>query len=249
MRHPLLNIAGICLVLAQCLLTEASAHQIDPPSSSPSLTFLTDDNWQYSFLNNATGKMEGIAVDLVDAIMSKAGISYSIQKVAFRRSMRDIRANANTCGFVVTRTKERENDYKWVGPLYIGGWSIQSTDSNIKINSLDELKKYNVAVLWQHQASKNFLEENGISTIAAEDWPGLIRLLENQRAVISLMGPQMAEMHNLKKQKPPLFQVYSIRETNLSLACNKDMDDALIARLNKINTDIGDDRLAFFTKY
>lgn len=234
--------ALLILFLLSLPVNAASQEQVP-------IDIITHQNWQYSFEDDNTGEIKGIAADLVRNIFERAEIPYAMSINSFRRAERAAIISPNTCMFIITRTSEREDNYQWVGPLYIGGWEIQSTDDSIKVNSIDDLKPHTLAVLRQHAASKNFLEENGVKTIAADNWESFMRLLRSGRATLALMGPQMADMHNLKGHTPYLHSVYSIRSTDLSLACHKDMDKNMIKRLNDINQEIGEDRQKLFTKY
>ena len=54
---------------------------------------------------------------------------------------------ADTCLFSTTRTPERENLFKWVGPISPTTISILARkEKKIKINSIDDIKKYRVGV-------------------------------------------------------------------------------------------------------
>lgn len=46
-------------------------------------------------------------------------------------------------GYSTFRTPEREDSFQWVGPLYEEDWvSLAPEDSDVAINSLDDLKNY-----------------------------------------------------------------------------------------------------------
>ena len=72
---------------------------------------------------------------------------HNIRLLPWARGYKNLLEKKNTCLFATTRTAEREKKFKWVGPISPTTISLTARrDSNIKINSVEDIKKYSVGV-------------------------------------------------------------------------------------------------------
>ncbi|WP_158090230.1 substrate-binding periplasmic protein [Kiloniella majae] len=63
-------------------------------------------------------ELQGIGADIVGALQKKVGTPSAPKVFPWKRAYRTALSTPNTGIFSITRTKERENLFNWVGPLY-----------------------------------------------------------------------------------------------------------------------------------
>lgn len=78
-------------------------------------TLVTEEWAPYNYTEN--GKLKGISVDIVEAVMEATNRRFKILVLPTMRSTATLRAEPKTIMFSLFRTKEREALYQWVGPL------------------------------------------------------------------------------------------------------------------------------------
>lgn len=99
-----------------------------PPSSratapaQPELLLTTEELPPFN-MQTGTG-VGGISADKVIEIMRRAGLSYKIEMMPWARALHTAEATANSCAFSTTRIPERENRFKWIGPLTSNNWVL-----------------------------------------------------------------------------------------------------------------------------
>ena len=113
------------------------------------LVLMTENYPPYNFKDNAS--LQGISVDLLVLILNTLHSNQSIDNIKllpWARGYQNLLRMKNTCLFSTTRTKERENLFKWVGPISSTTISlIAKKDKKIKIDSMKDLRNYRVGVI------------------------------------------------------------------------------------------------------
>jgi len=125
------------------------------------------ETWEpYNFEKN--GKVTGISTEIVEYSLKKAGIGISGNKIKIYpwvRAYKMATENENILIYTILRTQERENTFKWVGPLIPSEkfyFYKNKSRTDISVNSLDEAKKYQIGVL-RGSVHEDFLLTNGFS--------------------------------------------------------------------------------------
>jgi polar amino acid transport system substrate-binding protein len=67
--------------------------------------------------------------------------NFSVDFLPWKRAQYMAQKNINTFIFPLIRTKERENNYKWVSVMLYASCYAWTIDSNLKIDTLDDIKK------------------------------------------------------------------------------------------------------------
>lgn len=76
---------------------------------------------EYPPLNfSQAGKPAGLGVEVVEEILRRTGQQASIEVVPWARGYQATLSQPNTGLFVAMRTEEREQLFKWVGPIIVG---------------------------------------------------------------------------------------------------------------------------------
>ena len=116
----------------------------------PKLTIYTSDlpPFNYSTQHGAFG---GMAVELLSRISEEAGCPIgpaSFQAIFWPRALRETMTRPDTMIFSLARTKKRENDFRWVGPigcLRLG--LVARKDRGIVISDPGELARYKIGII------------------------------------------------------------------------------------------------------
>ncbi len=201
-------------------------------SLSYGLDLMTEDYPPYNY-QNENGKLEGISIDIVKEIIKKTGDANNIELLPWARSYKNIQDKKGQVLFVMTRTKERENLFKWVGPVAFNDWVLfASSDSNIHPTSLEDLKKSNYIIgAYKDDACELFLKTNGFKNITSVSDDILnVKKLTNKRIDVWIVG----EYQGIIKAKRlglhnKIKKVFDVQRTELYIAFSKDVPDNVIA--------------------
>jgi polar amino acid transport system substrate-binding protein len=205
----------------------------------PELKIMTEDYAPFNFEKD--GKVQGIAVDLMVEMLKKVGSSQTrddIKLLPWARGLKDLGTKPNAVLFSTTRTKERENLYKWVCPINTLITEVIALKSkNIKITSNQDFGKYKVGCV---------LDDVGQDLIIAAGVPieKLDRTSSYKTNVKKLNAGRLdlyvssMESVRLYAEKigvdPDKFEsVYILDESYLCYAFNKAVSDDVINQLQK----------------
>ncbi|MCR7411516.1 ABC transporter substrate-binding protein, partial [Pseudomonas aeruginosa] len=126
--------------------------------------------------------IDGIAVDIVREMFKRAGIKYSLTlRFPWDRIYKLALEKPGYGVFVTARLAEREDKFKWVGPIGPDDWVLLAKgDSPITLGSLDEAKKYRIGA-YKGDAIAEFLGKNGFEAdLALRDQENAQKLVKGQ---------------------------------------------------------------------
>lgn len=220
------------LIFSFCCTVSFSANIDD-------FKLMSEEYPPYNMTKN--GKATGISVDMLKLMLEKIDSKLTIDDVKFlpwARSYNIVQKEKNTILFVMARTEQRENLFKWVGP--VGGSKIAliaKKDKKIKINSIDDIKKYKIGSV-KDDVAELALKEIGISN--TDSISGIkaieksIQKLDSGR--IDLFA-YMFELNswNFKGFNPENYEnVYTVKQNDFYYAFNKDTDEKIIDEMQNI---------------
>jgi len=81
----------------------------------PSIKAYTENMPPYNFKKD--GKITGFSVELLHAIAKQAGVKISLRFGPWKRFYIKVEETPNTILFTATRNEDREDRFKWVGPI------------------------------------------------------------------------------------------------------------------------------------
>lgn len=135
--------------------------------SSQELVVLTEEDPPYS-QTGKDGKPTGFGVDVVKEIQHRLGgkqVPITIQPWA-RVYWAAVHGRPNVIAFTMSRTKERENLFQWVGPLIENKWVIVAPKSaKLRLSSLDDAKKLRSIGNVRGYAATNYLTAQGFKNL------------------------------------------------------------------------------------
>lgn len=139
----LLSIAFIALLGSAVAPPAAVAQTVDD------LVLMTENYPPFNFEKD--GKLQGIAIDLMVLMLNKVGSRQTredIRLLPWARGYRLTLNQKNTSLFATTRTPEREELFKWVGPITTTTIGLTARkDKGIKVSSVADLENYHVGVV------------------------------------------------------------------------------------------------------
>ena len=130
--------------------------------SEQHLEVLTE-NWP-PFNYEKEGEVVGFATEIVKATLDNAGLAYTIRLGVWKGIYDKVLSQNDVLVYTITRTKERENLFDWIGPFAKREQSLFKLKSrqDIKIDKLDDARKYLIG-LQEGDAITNDLIQNGFS--------------------------------------------------------------------------------------
>ena len=190
----------------------------------------TEDLPPFSYLEG--GRVTGLAVDLVNEIMRRAGTVKPIQVAPWSRGYRKALEEPNVALFSTVRSEQRENLFKWVGPLATSASVLYARKgSGIKIATLDGAKRVESIGTYKDDVDEQFLREQGFTNLYSHGSPpGIIRNLMAGRVQLGIMNnfsaPQFVRQAGFQLEE--IEPVLTTRKTFLYIAVSLKTPDALV---------------------
>ncbi|ALZ01519.1 TPA: ABC transporter substrate-binding protein [Pseudomonas aeruginosa] len=221
-------------LLATLLLVGGVRAETDPDYS---MVLLTENFPPYNMAINGKNfaqedNIDGIAVDIVREMFKRAGIKYSLTlRFPWDRIYKLALEKPGYGVFVTARLAEREDKFKWVGPIGPDDWVLLAKgDSPITLGSLDEAKKYRIGA-YKGDAIAEFLGKNGFEAdLALRDQENAQKLVKGQ---IDLWASGDPAGRYLAKQEgvTGLKTVLRFNSDQLYLALNRETPDEVVQKL------------------
>lgn len=226
-KRLLLVFASLSLLLSAVTRAEERA----------SLVLLTENFPPYNMAEGGSNyakdaNISGIAVELVREMFKRADVDYNLTlRFPWERIYKTALEKPGYGVFCTARLPERENDFKWVGPLGPDDWvMLARADSAISLNSLEEAKAYKIGA-YKGDAISEHLIKQGVQPLSAlRDQENPQKLMKGD---IDLWATGDAAGRYLAKQQgvTGLKNVLRFDSAQLYLALNKNTPDALVAKL------------------
>ncbi len=188
------------------------------------------------------GRVIGTGTDKVREIMARTGTSYTIELLPWKRAYTAALTRPDACVFSTTRTGERENLFKWVGPTDEADWVLLGrADRALQIRSLEDARGLRIGT-YNGDARDEYLRARGFQVDPApNDMINPRKLLMNRIdlwAASLRRGSAVLEQNGWAGRIVPVFTFARVR---VYLACNPGVPDALIARMNESLDAMGKD--------
>lgn len=193
----------------------------------------------YNFL--MSGKVVGTSTKMLRDLMEKSGHKIeqdTIVLAPWARGYHEALNTENTILYSMARTSERENLFKWVGPIdTMSVGLVAKKSSKIEIKSVECLHNYTIAVMHE-TAAESMLINVGLKTEELERFSNVhaqLRKLQEGRVDAIAFGVESTYALLLELGLNPLDYetVYVLKKSDLYFAFHKSTDDALIKMLNK----------------
>lgn len=233
------QLAGItrCMICTIALMAASAA------APAANLLLTTEDSPPYNM--SVDGKIIGIGTDKVREIMARAEVAFLIELLPWKRAYDSALRLPDTCVYSTTRTTERENLFKWVGPIASSEWVLYGrADRKFNLGNLEDARSLRIGT-YNGDVRDSFLRARGFQVDTVTDDATNPRKLLADR--IDLWASGKFEGRALIAQHgwgDRIIPVLAFNKADLYLACNRATPDALIDRLNAILAAMGRDGTA-----
>lgn len=198
--------------------------------SAESLTFNTEDWFPYN--HDIGGKVAGTSTEILEKVAKAAGVKYQIVLGPWNRSYNTALNQPGNCVYSTTLTEERKPLFQWIKPLESVKWVVYKVKgSPLTASSLEDLKGKTIGG-YVGDAVANYMKSQGFKVDEAPGDAANPKKLQAGRidawATTDISGIQLSKDAGIEVE-----HVVDIRENILGVACNKGIDGAVIAKLQK----------------
>ncbi|NDI85348.1 substrate-binding periplasmic protein [Undibacterium crateris] len=215
-------------------LLGASCH-----AHSAELTIVTEHLPPLSYEEH--GVVTGYSTEIVNAILRNANLQAPIQVLPWARAYQLAQTQANTLIFSMTRTKEREQEFVWIGPVsprQIHLYKLKSR-KDIQIRAPADMRAYKIGLVREMASSKELIrnvaiEDKHIDYAPTVDSNMKKFLLGRVDLIVSQDWSAAYLMKTLGRHPDELESVLLLdNKHQYYLAMQKDTDPALLQRIRQ----------------
>jgi len=217
------------------------------------ITYMTENYPTSNYVDK--GELKGYAVEILKAMWKKMGVpDQPIQVLPWARGFSMTQTLPNHMLFAMARNEERENLFKWVGPIYNANLKLFSlSDKNLKLKDINEAAKFRVGVI-RNDIGDTILVSAGFPDSALTRVASLRQLImmlkTNRIDMICITERSMKNEFTRDKSlnfkyKPVIF----VKELKIYYAFNRSTDDEIISRFQTALTSINEERKSIIQKY
>ncbi|SOB60928.1 conserved exported protein of unknown function [Pseudodesulfovibrio profundus] len=194
------------------------------------------------YLNDA-GLARGAVVDVVVEAMEMAGIPLDqdsdIASISWARAIEDVEYTPRTMIFCMARTEQREDRFKWVGPVAeMNVGLVAMKHSSVSISDKDDVRKYRIGVIRSSgpvdilESEYGVLKEN-LTQVASDELQ--FRMLKAGRVDLITQADIAAPVLIREMGMPSgaYEMVHVLQHLYLYVAFNKQTDDELLEKVRE----------------
>ena len=214
MHQPILTIHFACLLAGSLLAAQPAL----------ALKLLTEENPPLNYTENK--KLTGMGTEVVQEMGKRAKIKLDFEVMPWNKAYEKAQADKETCLYSTARLENRENAFKWVGPIAINKWGLYALDGfKPKIASLKDARPYRIGGV-ERDAKTEFLKQQGVTNIVEEKSnslnPPKLTLNRKEGQKIDLWITSIADAKRVATQAkvPSVKLVLRVREEESYLACS-----------------------------
>src|SRR5262245_61466832 len=228
-----LNLAATCLAVALA------------PAPALAIKMITEENPPLNYTENK--KLTGMGTEVVQEMGRRAKMKLEIEVMPWNKAYEKAQADKETCLYSTARLENRENAFKWVGPIAVNKWGLYALDGfKPTIASLKEARPYRIGGV-ERDAKTEFLKQQGVTNIVEErdnrlNPPKLtLNRKEGQKIDLWITSVADAKQVAARAKVPGVKLVLQVREEESYLACSPRTAPATLkaleAALDSMNKD------------
>ncbi len=210
---------------------------------STQLTIYCEDDPPFQIINN--GQISGLTGEIVQEIQHRLKNKDKIEVVPWARGYKALETQPNTVLFSVSRTKERNELFQWVGPINEISYGLYAkSNSKIVINNLDDAKKLKTIGVYINDIRDQYLTQQGFTNLdrVNDNTINIKKLMLGRIDVYAdsddgLESNAKSAGYNSKDLK----LLYVFMKTQLYIAMSKNTDPAIVKQWNKALNDMKSD--------
>ncbi|MBF0228391.1 MAG: ABC transporter substrate-binding protein [Desulfamplus sp.] len=204
----------------------------------PQLEIMTEEWTPYNFEKD--GVVQGISTDILVLMLEKVGSTQGrkdINLYPWARGYKLLKTKPNTLLYTTSKTEERENMFKWVGPIFEIDFNLYALKSRkIKINSFEEIKIYKIGTLRDDVVEEVLVKNAGMKVSDFDRVAANVFNMKKLAAGRVDLVPQAQDTTDVECKRlgldPNDFEaVFLLHKTSMYYAFNKETPDSVIKTL------------------
>ena len=200
------------------------------PLFSSELTILTENLPPLNYLRE--GVLVGPSVEIVREIQRRTGSNEEIKVFPWARAYQLALEKKNVVLFGTTHTKERENLFKWVGPLATKrDILLAKKGSELQVQSLEDAKKIQRIGTLRDDTRERLLKKYGFTNLysVSDEQNNAKKLMLGRIDLWAYKKPGWKTVCELAGINPNEFvEVLDLREIDVSIAFSRTTSDAVV---------------------
>lgn len=191
----------------------------------------------YNYIQN--GKVNGFSTELLKQITKNSDIYIEqIEILPWKRAYEKVKNTKNTILYSTARSKERENLFKWVGPIdHIKVGIVAKKSKHIKIKKVDDLNKYKIGTITSSYVEQKLLK-NGLNTDSLDSFISvksqIKKLISGRVDSVAFSIPAICYfLVSIGEDLSDYEVIYPLGEAKLYFAFNKETSKETINELNR----------------
>ena len=197
------------------------------------LRIITEDFPPFNYAG-ADGKAVGQSTEVVNSILARLNQKAEIEILPWTEGYSIARAGPRVALYSTGRTDERENLFKWVGPIASSEYTLYARNgSGLQINSLEAAKKAGRIGVVKDDVRHQFLQENRFDNITTcgSDAECLRNLMAGTTDLWLGSSANAADIAQKEGIDPSAYTaLYPVRTVQLYIAFSNDTPDSVITR-------------------
>ncbi|MES2323308.1 MAG: ABC transporter substrate-binding protein [Pseudomonadota bacterium] len=178
-------------------------------------------------------RVVGSASDKVREALTRSGIAHSFEILPWKRAYSAALQRSDACVYSTTRTPERENLFKWVGPTDEGEWVLLArADRKLVMHTLEDARNMRIGT-YNGDARDEYLRARGfLVDPAPSDLLNQKKLMMNRIDLWAAGIRRGSSVLMANGWSDKIVPVLTFNRIKVYLACNPAVPDAIIDKLN-----------------
>ena len=206
--------------------------------ASENFKIMAEDLPPFIYSNSNSNTPDGIAIKIVQYLAQQMNHSQDIEIVSWNKAYNLIKNSDGYMLFPVSRRPNREDLFKWVGPLLKStSYLYKRKGSTLKVNTLEDAKNVeSIGVVENYAGHQLLLKEGFENLVAVGHTKGAIRALVYKRAELIEVGDVFLPFRSKQAQVDYKLLVNTnikLLEQHQYLAFSKNTPDDIINKWQK----------------
>ena len=222
---------GVCYCLLALFTVCASPK---PDAFATDIMFMMTEEYPPFNFTGENGEVGGISTKILTSAAEKTNLSLRFELLPWMRSYTRAINTPNTCVYSTWRTEEREQLFKWIGPLANDAWSLFGTaNSELVIEKIEDSFEHRIGAVrgWGFTDYLEKIEHPMLDLVTVDELNarklniGRIDLWATGR----FSGRYLAKKLNLDE----IREIFVVREIPVYVACNLNTSIELMTALQR----------------
>ncbi len=223
------------LVYITLLLTTYLSLPLEIAGKHQTFRILTEEFPPYNYTKN--GKITGISTEIIREILRRLKYPDNIEIMSWTDGYNLILNNDNTILFSTTRSPQRADLFKWVGPLVPNNVVFFARKgSGMPVNTLDDAKNIKMIGVYKDDFGEQLLKGKGFTNLDSviDNKENVQKLVSGEIdlwAINELTGKHLAQQVGLADK---IENVFLVNEAEMYIAFSKNTPDSVIRKWQKV---------------